>query len=79
MTTKASQDIYPLEPIDLSAENTKAWEQVDKAVKHWMNSYLEPGPNGLSEADKAFLARIYTPHEQIVTKLIESLDSREAK
>lgn len=65
---------YPLEPIDLSAENTKVWEQVNKAVKHWMDSYMEPGPNGLSDADLAYLAHLYTPHDRLVAKIMEQLD-----
>lgn len=50
---------------------------ISKAAERWFNEYTEPDSNGISAADKAYLAHLYTPQGQLVTKLLEELDKEE--
>ena len=68
----ASQDIYPIEP--LTEKDIESCEEISKAVNRWFMEYTKPGPNGISEADWAYLASLYTPRERLVTKILEQLD-----
>lgn len=68
----AAQDIYPIKP--LTEKDIETCASIDKAIDRWNKEYTKPGPNGISEADKAYLAHLYTPQGQIVTKIMEQLD-----
>lgn len=63
---------FPLEP--LTEKDLESCDGISKAINRWLKEYTKPGPNGISEADKAFLAHLYTPQGQIVTKIMEQLD-----
>lgn len=67
----------PIEP--LTEKDLEDCEEVRKAIKRWFKEYTKPGPNGVSEADKVFLARLYTPQERFIRKLYEQLDKEETK
>ena len=69
---QASQDIYPIEP--LAEKDIESCDEISKAIKRWFAEYTTPGPNGISEADKAFLADLYTPQERFLRKFYEELD-----
>lgn len=72
----AHPDIYDHEP--LTEKDLEACDEISRAVKRWAKKYTEPGPNGVSEAYKAYLAHLYTPQGQLVTKLMEQIN-KEAK
>ena len=66
------QDIYPIEP--LTAKDIDACDGISKAIDRWLKEYTKPDSNGISEADRDYLAHLYTPQGQLVTKLLEQLD-----
>ena len=66
---------YQIEP--LTEEDIESCDEISKAIARWFKEYTNPGANGVSEADKAFLAHLYTPQGQIVTKIMEQLDKEE--
>lgn len=66
---------YPLEP--LTEEDLESSDGISKAINRWLKEYTKPGPNGISEADKAYLANLYTPQGRLVTKLLEQLNKEE--
>lgn len=68
----AAQDIYPIKP--LTENDFETCDGINKAIDRWAKEYTKPGTNGISEADKAYLAHLYTPQGQIVTKIMEQLD-----
>lgn len=70
------QDIYPIEP--LTGKDIEACDGISKAIDRWLKKYTKPDSNGISEADRAYyLAHLYTPQGQLVTKLLEQLDKEE--
>lgn len=70
-----AQDIYPIEPLD--EKDLEACDGISKAINRWLKEYTKPDSNGVSEADKAYLAHLYTPQGQLVTKLLEQIDKEE--
>lgn len=70
----AHPDIYNHEP--LTEKDLEACDEISRAVKRWAKKYTEPGSNanGVSEAYKAYLAHLYTPQGQLVTKLMEQIN-----
>lgn len=69
---QAYQYIYPIEP--LTEKDIETCDGINKAIDRWAKEYTKPGHNGISEADKAYLAYLYTPQGQIFTKIMEQLD-----
>lgn len=63
---------YPIEP--LTEKDLESCEEISKAINRWYKEYTKPGPNGVSEADKAFLASLYTPQERFLREFYEQLD-----
>lgn len=68
----AHNNIYPLEP--LTEQDLEACDGISKAIDRWLKEYTKPGQNGISEADKAYLAHLYAPQGQLVTKLLEQIN-----
>ena len=66
---------YPIEPV--TKKDIESCDEISKAINRWFKEYTKPGANGVSGADKAFLAHLYTPQGQIVTKIMEQLDKEE--
>lgn len=66
---------YPIEP--LTEKDLESCDEIRKAINRWLKEYTKPGHNGISEADKAYLANLYTPQGRLVTKLLEQLDKEE--
>lgn len=65
----ALQKIYPIEP--LTEKDLESCNETSKAIDRWFKEYTKPGPNGISEADRAFLVSLYTPQERFVRKFYE--------
>lgn len=63
---------YPIKP--LTEKDFETCDEINKAIDRWAKEYTKPGTNGISEADKAYLAHLYTPQGQIFTKIMEQLD-----
>lgn len=80
-TMQASQDVYPIEP--LTEKDLESCDGIRKAINRWYKEYTKPGPNGISEADKAadkaFLASLYTPQERFLRDFYERLDKEARK
>ncbi len=68
----AAQDTYTIK--SLNEKNIETCDGISKAIDRWAKEYTKPGPNGISESDKAYLAHLYTPQGQIVGKIMEQLD-----
>ena len=66
---------YPIEP--LTEKDIESCDGISEAINRWFNEYAEPGPNGISEADRAYLASLYTPQERFLRKLYEQLDKED--
>lgn len=66
---------YQIEP--LSEKDLESCKEISEAIKRWFKEYTTPGHNGISEADKAFLADLYTPQERFLRKFYEQLDKEE--
>lgn len=69
---RATQGIYSIEP--LAEKDLEACDGISKAVNRWFKEYTKPGPDGISEADRAFLASLYTPQERFIREFYEQLD-----
>lgn len=63
---------YPIEP--LTEKDLESCDEIRKAINRWFKEYTKPGPNGISEADRAFLADLYTPQERFLREFYEQLD-----